>query len=613
MKLHCVTIFILLMLISTGCRSNVTIKKVGSDGRKYYEDTFVFSGGLSAETVNLLGNHLLLAKMKIAPAQFIRELEMLCRQEASPRTYLAMAEASQYLADQLRSTPDTAVSYDLTTLLYTQKYFRHITAHNSTMLFNPEAIIAVKCYNLALTELFSYLKERQLYAAGAFELTAAGGQIVQFDLPEFSLPVKEDKIIYFELCADFRPVNLTHNSRNFGLGVPLICKLKENSIPETAFVDDQVIPATLVIQLDSGNDVPGTRRKAKLYYLDSRSTDNISVGQMSAPLAQDFSTPLAYMVQKPQVFNFLQRTFKIEMTKSAVGLYHLEPHHDNRIPVILVHGLMSDIHTWLQLINTLQSDPELRKNYRFMGFSYSSGNPIFISAMQLREALDKERKKLQADNRDLEKFDQMVLIGHSMGGLISRMMISSSNDEILKQAIGRNKYSQFNYNDPEFRRIMIFEPAPYIKRVIFVAVPHRGSELAQSMLGQIASSMIEIPHSLIDFNANIIRDLADIPEKKVFDFRRFNGIDNLSPDGNALRLLNKLPLSEKIPYHSVIGNEEQRGVPGGSDGVVAYSSSHLDGAQSEIVVKSGHSVQQNPLAIQEIKRILKLHLVQLKK
>lgn len=613
MKLHCVTIFILLMLISTGCRSNVTIKKVGSDGRKYYEDTFVFSGGLSAETVNLLGNHLLLAKMKIAPAQFIRELEMLCRQEASPRTYLAMAEASQYLADQLRSTPDTAVSYDLTTLLYTQKYFRHITAHNSTMLFNPEAIIAVKCYNLALTELFSYLKERQLYAAGAFELTAAGGQIVQFDLPEFSLPVKEDKIIYFELCADFRPVNLTHNSRNFGLGVPLICKLKENSIPETTFVDDQVIPATLVLQLDSGNDVPGTRRKAKLYYLDSRSTDNISVGQMSAPLAQDFSTPLAYMVQKPQVFNFLQRTFKIEMTKSAVGLYHLEPHHDNRIPIILVHGLMSDIHTWLQLINTLQSDPELRKNYRFMGFSYSSGNPIFISAMQLREALDKERKKLQADNRDLEKFDQMVLIGHSMGGLISRMMISSSNDEILKQAIGRNKYSQFNYNDPEFRRIMIFEPAPYIKRVIFVAVPHRGSELAQSMLGQIASSMIEIPQSLIDFNANIIRDLADIPEKKVFDFRRFNGIDNLSPDGNALRLLNKLPLSEKIPYHSVIGNEEQRGVPGGSDGVVAYSSSHLDGAQSEIVVKSGHSVQQNPLAIQEIKRILKLHLVQLKK
>ena len=125
--------------------------------------------------------------------------------------------------------------------------------------------------------------------------------------------------------------------------------------------------------------------------------------------------------------------------------------------------------------------------------------------------------------------------------------------------------------------------------------------------------MIEIPQSLIDFNANIIRDLADIPEKKVFDFRRFNGIDNLSPDGNALRLLNKLPLSEKIPYHSVIGNEEQRGVPGGSDGVVAYSSSHLDGAQSEIVVKSGHSVQQNPLAIQEIKRILKLHLVQLKK
>jgi pimeloyl-ACP methyl ester carboxylesterase len=318
-------------------------------------------------------------------------------------------------------------------------------------------------------------------------------------------------------------------------------------------------------------------------------------------------------VQKPEVFTFLQRTFKIEMSQSALGLYHLEPHNDNRIPIILVHGLMSDIHTWLQLINTLQSDPELRKNYRFMGFSYSSGNPIFISAMQLREALEKERKKLKKDGRNLEKFDRMVLIGHSMGGLISRMMISTSNDELLKKIIGLENYANIDHQNPEFRKTMIFEPADYIKRVIFVAVPHRGSELAQSMIGQMASSMIEIPKSLIDFNAGIIRQLVNLPKEKNIDLKRANGIDNLSPDGMALQLMNHLPISEKIPYHSIIGNRKLRGVPGGSDGVVAYSSSHLDGAQSEIVVKSDHSVQQNPLAIQEIKRILKVHLQQFKK
>ncbi|MBE6355717.1 MAG: hypothetical protein E7058_01230 [Lentisphaerae bacterium] len=602
---------LLLACLIAGCNSDVTIKKVGASGRRYYEDTFVFSGGLSAETVNLLGNHLLLTKMKIAPEQFIRELELLCRQEPSSRAFIAMAETSQFLAAKLRSTPDIAVRYDLTSLLYAQKYFRNAIDKKTTVLFDPEAIIAVKCYNLALTELFSYLKERNLHTAGAFELTAAGGQIIQFTLPDFFLPVTADKILSFELCSDYRPVNLTHNSRNFGIGVPLICCLKEDSVPETTFADDQVIPATLAIQLQvSADDTSGSRRKAKLFFLDSRSTDEVTIDGTQVPLAQDFSTPLAYMVQKPQVFNFLQRTFKIDMTKSATGLYHLEPHHDDRIPIVLVHGLMSDIRTWLQLINTLQSDPVLRQNYRFMGFSYSSGNPIFISAMHLREALAAEREKLQKDGRNLEKFDRMILIGHSMGGLISRMMISTSNDDILSRFIGKKEYSTINHQDRFFRKILIFEPVPYVKRVIFIAVPHRGSDLAQSMIGQVASSMIEIPQSLLDLNTAIIRQLVNLPKEKSIDVNRFNGIDNLSPDGTALKLLNTLPISEKIPYHSVIGNEKQRGVPGGSDGVVSYSSSHLDGAKSEIVVKSGHSVQQNPLAIQEIKRILKRHLIE---
>ena len=98
---------------------------------------------------------------------------------------------------------------------------------------------------------------------------------------------------------------------------------------------------------------------------------------------------------------------------------------------------------------------------------------------------------------------------------------------------------------------------------------------------------------------------SNIDRKEIM--KKFNGIDNLSPTGTALQMLNRLPLAD-VPYHSVIGNRKSGGIPGGSDGVVPYSSSHLDKAKSEIVVKSGHSVQQNPLAIREIKRILKVHL-----
>ena len=608
---HSGVIFFLLfsfLLCTVGCQHEVALQEIGPDGRINYENTFVFNGDLSAETVNLLSNHLLFSKMQLSPEQFISELENLCREEPVSRSFIAMAETSQILAAKLQDDPDRAIRFNLTTLIYTQKYFQYAIANRSSLLFDPEAIIAVRCYNLALTELFSYLRERNLHRSGSFELSAAGGQKLLFERPRFTLPVKPEYIIAFELCSDFRPVNLTHNSRRFGIGVPLICELQDRSIPETNFAEGQVIPATLAFKIDL-DPTDEQRNPARLYYMDSRSIDEVSVNGTVIPLAQDFSTPLAYMVKNPPPFDFLQRTFQIELTSKAVGLYHLEPHNDNRIPVVLVHGLMSDIRTWMQLINTLQSDPELRKNYRFMGFSYSSGNPIFVSAMHLRQALQNERERLRQDGRDLTRFDQMILIGHSMGGLISRIVISSADDKLLAGFIGEELYRQaIDNNDVNFRQMMIFAPVPSVKRVIFIAVPHKGSELAQSWFARAASSFVEIPSYLLEFNRKLIQRMINIPDsQKIRMMGRFTGIDNLSPAGSALRLLNIMPISN-IPYHSIIGNTKQRGVPGGSDGVVPYSSSHLDGAVSEVVVQSGHSVQQNPLAIQEIKRILKEHL-----
>lgn len=604
----------LIFLCLAGCSPAVHLEKTGAGGREDYETSFISNGALSAETTNLLSNNLLKNKITTFPNSVIHELELLCKEDFSSKTIIAVAETAQMIASRLQEEPEKAISYHLTTLIYTQNFFQYAISHHSALLFDPEVIIAVKCYNSALTELFSYLCERNLHTAGAFELTAAGGQTISFSLPKFNLPVAPEKIESFNLCADFRTRGLTHNSRRFGIGVPLICDLTDNAVPETTFAEGQVIPATLCIRMTvPENENNPERRNARLFYLDSRSLNEVTVNQITIPLAQDFSTPLAYMVKDPPPFDFLQRTFQIELTQQYEGLYHLEPHSDDRIPIVLVHGLMSDIRTWLQLINTLQSDPELRKNYRFMGFSYSSGNPIFVSAMQLRQALAQERTKLQNDGRDLTKFDQMILIGHSMGGLISRLMISTSNDELLAGFIGKeNYYNAIDYQDPEFRELMIFSPVPSVRRMVFIAVPHRGSDLARRWFAQMASSMIKIPQSLIDFNKKLLSSLLILSEEeKISMLEKFNGISNLSPDGTALQLLNLMPIDNQIPYHSIIGNQEGRGIPGGSDGVVPYSSSHLDHAVSEVVVQSGHSVQQNPLAIQEIKRILKQHLKEL--
>jgi hypothetical protein len=87
-----------------------------------------------------------------------------------------------------------------------------------------------------------------------------------------------------------------------------------------------------------------------------------------------------------------------------------------------------------------------------------------------------------------------------------------------------------------------------------------------------------------------------------------NSIDTLSPNNRFVKSMNTLSIAKGISYHSIIGDRGRGDTPNSSDGVVAYWSSHLDGAKSERVVPSGHSAHQNAQAIAEVARILKEHV-----
>ena len=52
------------------------------------------------------------------------------------------------------------------------------------------------------------------------------------------------------------------------------------------------------------------------------------------------------------------------------------------------------------------------------------------------------------------------------------------------------------------------------------------------------------------------------------------------------------------------GGNKDRTKPVSTDSFVPYWSSHLDGAQSELIVPSRHSAHQNEKAIEEVRRIL---------
>lgn len=296
---------------------------------------------------------------------------------------------------------------------------------------------------------------------------------------------------------------------------------------------------------------------------------------------------------------------------SFSGLYAMSPYDPDKIPVIFVHGLMSSPQTWIQMINTLSSDPGIRSHYQFWFYTYSSGNPVLVSAEKMREAVDAVWKQY-GRNRN---FNRMVIVGHSMGGLLAKTFALDSGDALLTKLIGREWSEVKQGLRPEeiqqMEKLAVFHQREYVSRIVFMAVPHKGSEMADWSIARWGASLISLPVKMVRNAAALAAKL--IPGGNAEEITKKHlqtGIDNLSPDNPVMKGLAEMPLSKRIVYHSIIGNNRKAGVPGGTDGVVKYESSHLDQAESERIVKSGHSVQTNPETIRELVRILNEHLAQ---
>ena len=153
-----------------------------------------------------------------------------------------------------------------------------------------------------------------------------------------------------------------------------------------------------------------------------------------------------------------------------------------------------------------------------------------------------------------------------------------------------------------------FHHQPCIDRVIFLAVPHRGSVLAAGIVGSVGNRLIRhsqtVAQALKEFAANnpgvLNRYFARVSARggptSLFSLAPNPLLDSLA----ALTIV--------VPFHSIIGDRGLGGGPESSDGVVSYRSSHLAGAESEKIVPAGHTVFSNELTVLEIKRILEENL-----
>lgn len=367
--------------------------------------------------------------------------------------------------------------------------------------------------------------------------------------------------------------------------------------PRENFAPKKGISAPVTATLDfHGSDATlALRRPAK--------QPTVTVEGVTRPLAANYSAPISYYRPPNNILLVgLMAALRGGKYTEKTGLYVLQPYDPDRIPVVFVHGLMSTAFNWTVTINGLLADPEVRKHYQFWVFNYPTGNPILYSAMRLRQELDKA-DKVYPNHR------KYVVVGHSMGGMLSHAQVITVTREMWEQNMGamaKNVFLRNPSNSPAVRSL-VFHANPRIKRVVFVCTPHRGSQMASGGIGKLGISLISLPLSVATAMTDALTG-AELTQLTGAANRLPNSVWGLRPTNPAFKVLNNAPMT--VPYHSIIGDRGRGDSPNSTDGVVPYWSSHLDGAQSEVIVPGPHSSCELPQTIDELDRILRLNLTQ---
>lgn len=365
---------------------------------------------------------------------------------------------------------------------------------------------------------------------------------------------------------------------------------------------------------DTGTAIPVTRvggEGASTIY-DVLDRDSAIIAGKTEPLAANFTAPLAYLSDQGDVkLPVIDAMIHNEKYVDEVGLYRFEPVDPERIPVLLIHGLKSSPTIWKIMVNQLRADPLVRKNYQFWSFSYPTGLPVLFSAMRLRQEIGRMQKTYNPEGAH-QRMNQMVIIGHSMGGLLTELQVKDSGYSFWPE--DGPEISSLDLPPEQERQLtqaVFFEAIPQIRRAVFIATPHRGSDIAQSGIGRLIDRVIQLPSDITGALVSIatldpILGAADEKGRRQLP----NSIDNLKPDSPFLASLRALPFPSDLPIHSIIAIGEKPADPitSANDGLVSYGSAHLDEAISEATVASGHRAPNHPDAIREVARILALHL-----
>jgi pimeloyl-ACP methyl ester carboxylesterase len=436
------------------------------------------------------------------------------------------------------------------------------------------------------------------------------GEQVQVDLTpalraeSFEYLAKSNQVL---LANSIREKGLRHDYKIAGKGTPLVIyeKNPESTPQERHYPTSGIVLGITAVEETRRGQIP----LLKLY--DSFDPIVVRSANGPDPIAANYTATLAVLFShgRKVAGSALASFIRPDNPRFPTGIYLIHPYDPTKIPILFIHGLLSSPLSWQNLTNELCSDPKILGHYQPWFFLYPTGQSILESSAELREDLQATQRLFDPSGAGVASH-HVVVVAHSMGGLLAHTLVSDSGDA-LWNVFATRPFKSLTLSPDEkdlMLRYFFFRHQAAIDRVIFLAVPHRGSSLAGGVIGSVGDRLIRHPKT----PAHAMKELA-AQYPGILDpyFARINvrggptSLFSLAPNP-LLDGLAGLPI--KVPFHSIIGNLGEDDGVDSSDGVVPYYSSHLEGAESETIIPAGHDLITNPATISEIKRILEENL-----
>ncbi|XAH24390.1 alpha/beta fold hydrolase [Xylophilus sp. GW821-FHT01B05] len=467
-------------------------------------------------------------------------------------------------------------------------------------------------YNFAVQQISTLLFNMSMHPDGRPEEVA--GWRISVRLEDMYLPGTQDLPRELIPASSLTFAGIRNMYRRDGFGTELVAVTTVATRAEDGKdlpYRESEFPAISAIALFAGNSLPevlATHDVAMVGY-DPYRRAAVDVAGTQVPLAANFTSGYGLWLARSgfatqAVRNFLGGARGLQ----APHIYLMQPYDPKRRIVLMLHGLASSPEAWINVANEVMGDEALRQNFQIWQVYYPTNAPLAYNREEIRSALQQTLKHFDPDGT-APASRHIVLVGHSMGGVLARLLMSSSGDGLWDSFLKDNPMDSEQLERARTRvgPYLRFDPLQDVGRVIFIAAPHRGTPLAENRVARWVSNLVTLPLGIAERVADVYatRPGQSQSSQPAPLLRIPNSIDNLSDKDDFVRLAATLPMAP-VPFHSIIGNDEP-GVPlaESSDGIVPYSSAHLDGAQSELIVSSSHSVQESPAAILEIRRILR--------